>query len=220
MNSQIKSEKEIKKETYNNENQEKIIYRKYNPFLFKKNDNNKKFILSYEIIKFSLIILMVIFGLISLWYATQWEKDSLNSLGINFENHISKLSKEDLEDPNLKEIINSNEYKNMFQLGLVSWHSSKIITSQLISIMVAMSFVGLIFIIPSLVFKRGTIFSIVSSTFILISLIVVLVIFIIGLNEANNVVSIYKELPSKATKDQIIQNINRIAEQVVGKKIK
>ena len=56
---------------------EKIIYSKYNKFIFKTSDNNsfaKQNNLGYNLFKFGLALILAVFILISLWMTTIWQQ--------------------------------------------------------------------------------------------------------------------------------------------------
>ncbi|MBD5423070.1 MAG: hypothetical protein HDR43_01070 [Mycoplasma sp.] len=164
------------------ENKIEIQYSKYNPFIFKKDwSKNKKFNIWYNVFKFSIVILMAIFGIMSLWYVAQWETNTLKNLGID----LSKYG-------DIGQIISEENLMKLNSLGLADFDSTKILNSSLISLLLAFSLVGIIFVIPTLIFKNGTAYSLGSMTITIICLVISMTILFIGLIEQKDIISMYK----------------------------
>lgn len=195
----------MKNESDNLEKDIQKNYSKNNKFIFgNKAHSCKKFKISYNFIKFFIIFIFAIFSLLSLWYVTQWKKDTLKNLGVNFSKFLGENETlENLFEKDKIDLLNS-----ISTLTLTQWKSTNI-TEMLLDVLLSFCFIGLIAIIPSLVFKNGTLFSVISLSFVLISLIIVMSIFFIGIQDQQKVISIYNSTksPSKAKDilDKIIQ---------------
>lgn len=176
-----------------------IEYKKQNPFIFGGNSSNPKFHKWYNFVKFAVVTLTFIFGLIALWYATQWtaieniqdktKTGALLNLSFDLNTYFGFASIEGFDS-----IVNpasefAKQIKEASALGLSEWKSS-IISSGMIDALIAISFVGLVMIIPTLVFKNGTAFSLASLTILFISFAIIFAFFTIGVVDQCKVTSV------------------------------
>lgn len=182
-----------------------IEYKKNNPFIFKNQSSNSKFHNWYNISKFSIVILAFIFSLLALWYTTQWKSETLTKLGVNLNsfNFGADLGWNSGWDGL---ITNANK------LSLNQWVSASSINEAMVNILIALSFVCVISTIPTLVFKNGTILSIISLAVTFISAIIVITLFIMCLNAQMNVISLYQNNDINQLKSSYDANNNRITE--------
>lgn len=182
-----------------------IEYKKNNPFIFKNQSSNSKFHNWYNVVKFSVVILAFIFSLLALWYTSQWKSEALTKLGVNLNsfNFGENLG----WNNNWNDLIN-----NANKLSLNEWVSTSTINESIINTLIALSFICVISIIPTLVFKNGTILSIVSLTITFISSIVVIVLFVMCLNAQMDVISLYQNNDINQMKASYDANNNRITE--------
>lgn len=178
-------------------------YSKNNKFIFgNKAYSCNKFKISYNFIKFFIIFTFVIFSLLSLWYVTQWKKDTLKNLGVNFSKFLGENETlENLFEKDKIDLLNS-----ISTLTLTQWKSTNI-TEMLLDVLLSFCFIGLIALIPSLVFKNGTLFSVISLSFVLISLIIVMSIFFVGIQEQQKVLSIYNSTKKPSRAKEILDKI-------------
>ncbi|MGL4343493.1 MAG: hypothetical protein ACRCRZ_02930 [Metamycoplasmataceae bacterium] len=144
----------------------KIKYSNYNPFIFsEKQKTCPKFKNLYNGVKFSIIFLIAFVALISLWFSTQWSKDTLTNLGYNV----------------------SDQYKSY---GLIDFKESSFKDAMLQSL-IAFSFICLFTTIPMMLFKNGTLISIISIAFGFVILILITIFFAIGLKSQMDIVSLF-----------------------------
>ncbi len=174
-----------------------IEYKKYNPFIFgDKLKTKHKFHLWYNIIKFSIILITIIFGLLALWFSTQWEKGFISGAGYSFinEDMMNSIFNLDLS------YIHSGQTDNNIEVfhpasataTAISEYSlsdfnigNKIYGNNLSlqSVLIAFSFIGIIMTIPSMVFKNGTAWSLGCIGLSFISMVIVILIFAFGLSD-------------------------------------
>lgn len=172
----------LKNDIDQSSNKDQIKYSKYNPFLFKKQFSKKKNNW-YIFLKLSLVILMTIFGLLCLWYTTQWKNsDALKNLGID----LNKFT-------NIRDYVSENNLKKMSTMSIMDFDSISFIKPNVLDIMMAFSLVGLIFTIPTLIFKNGTISSLISLTIILSCLVIAFTLLVLGLIDQQNIINVYKD---------------------------
>lgn len=201
----------IVNESTNVNKYENIVYKKSNPFILGSLSSNSKFHLAYNIIKGIILLLVFIFALLTLWYTTQWKDNTLTNLGIDLQ---SKLGGDATSNPDLVAKI---EQANL--LSLSDWSIAKSsISNSIIDLLVAFSFVGIVAVIPSLVFKNGTIYSVISIAIAFISLIVILVLFFMCISAANPVVQIYRTV-DWTNQAEKIKNIQNILDKVLGTQV-
>ncbi len=159
---------------------------------------------------------MFIFALLSLWYTTQWKENTLVNLGIDLNSKLNLIQSGDgTTNPVTEAILQRVTEANALSLG--QWSSlQNIFNSSIIDILVAFSFVGIVAIIPSLVFKNGTIYSLISMVIAFVSFIVILTLFSICLIHQNEVVQIYRSTGSWENNDLIMANVQKILDLVLG----
>lgn len=183
----------------------KINYSKYNPFVWSdKQKNCKNFRKISLILQLIMATVIAIFSLISLWYATQWGKDTLTHLGIDltkYENFFIGEAPKDLASGTNVMIIAEKDFKAISSLALYDWNTTKWMSVQLLDALVGFSFAGLFLILPLLSFKRGTlVWTIVLST-MLILLIGIIIIFTFGLIDQQQIVSVFNSSNKKNFED-------------------
>ena len=181
---------------------EKIIYSKYNKFIFKTSDNNsfaKQNNLGYNLFKFGLALILAVFILISLWMTTIWQQKgtlitdvdgvitvkggTLNALGIINIASMNQYSGGSLTPDQ----INSMLIKNIFEFSGLN------ITAPIVDSIIAIGFVSLFMLIPILVFKNGTLLSVISLSIGFVLLIIIMTLFFLIINEQSELVQIARE---------------------------
>lgn len=198
-------------------NELKKKYSKINPFCYGiKNSNKKWFNTTYLTVKLVLVLLIGVFGLIALWYTTQWKVNTISNLGLGFDTltvqTISKINATQIENStdwviksieytkvDLSAYLNDELYKTMLTKGLGDFATAGSNYNIMINALIAMSFVGIIFIIPSLSFKHGTLFSTISLSVVFISFISVIVMFSILFSYQMDIVSSFKAIAANST---------------------
>lgn len=185
-----------------------INYSKYNPFVW---SNNHKKCKRFKKITFILAILVAVFAaisaLISLWYATQWGKDTLTHLGIDLTKYENLIIKPDPPKPtallaavNSVTILQSN-FKKLNELALYEWSSTKWMSANLLSVFVGFAFTALFLIFPLLSFKRGTLIWTITIFAMVILSIALIPILVLGLIDQSEEVSIFKNSDKKNLDD-------------------
>ena len=185
-----------------------INYSKYNPFVW---SNNHKKCKRFKKITFILAILVAVFaaisGLISLWFATKWGKNTLTGLGIDLTKYENLIIKPDPPKPtallaavNSVTILQSN-FNKLNESALYQWSSTKWMSADLLSTLVGFSFTTLFLILPLLSFKRGTLIWTITIFAMVILSIAVIAILILGLIDQSEVVSIFKNSDKKNLDD-------------------
>ena len=220
--------KDKKVEDISVDTKEKIIYSKFNKFIFKTSNNNsfsKQNNLGYNLFKLSLALILAAFILISLWMTTIWQKGTpgvllgsgnngtLVNLGVNIES-MNIYDGGLLTDAQIATMLN----KNIFQFSGLN------ITAPIVDSIIAIGFVSLFMLIPILVFKNGTLLSVISLSIGFVLLIIIMTLFFLIINDQSELVQIAREgnyiagLKGNATPQQIIrvkEILNRII-QIVG----
>lgn len=161
-------------EVIKNENIEKVIvYSKWNKLVISKAETSAKKWLN--ILKYGLALLIMIFGLIALWFSAQWQTPNvLKALGID----ISKYSNYVSTDAAGKEINDLITNISKYQL----WDlKGSLLTEAGVQAMVAMGLISLASVIPLLIFRNGTAWSIGSIAVSLTLFIIVISLFSLGL---------------------------------------
>ncbi|MGL4616797.1 MAG: hypothetical protein ACRCUM_01030 [Mycoplasmoidaceae bacterium] len=194
----------------NTETEAKITYSKYNKFLFKTRNNNsfdKNHNLIYNFSKFGLAIVLTVFLLISLWMATIWQKETLAGLNVNI-NAMNNALGGSLD----KTTIDAMLAKNIMQFAELN------INSAIIDSILAIGIISLFVLIPILVFKNGTLLSVVSLSLGFILLITIMSLFFYVINEQGELVAIAREgnflaslgSPSESQTIRLTEILNRI----------
>ncbi|MGL5591288.1 MAG: hypothetical protein ACRDCF_00950 [Mycoplasmoidaceae bacterium] len=186
--SNAKAYSEIKKDNIESivEQEEKIIYSKYNKFIFKTPNNNsfgKQHNLIYNFSKFGLAITLTVFLLISLWMSTIWQKDTLVGLNVNIAAMNTALGGDILT----KEVIAAMNAKNIMQFAGLT------INASIIDSIMAIGIISLFTLIPILVFKNGTLLSVVSLSLGFVFLITIMSLFFYVINDQGELVAIARE---------------------------
>ena len=185
-----------------------INYSKYNPFVW---SNNHKKCKRFKKITFILAILVAVFaaisGLISLWFATKWGKNTLTGLGIDLTKYENLIIKPDPpKSTTLLAAVNSitilqSKFNKLNESALYQWSSAKWMSADLLSTLVGFSFTTLFLILPLLSFKRGTLIWTITIFAMVILSIAVIAILILGLIDQSEVVSIFKNSDKKNLDD-------------------
>lgn len=210
---------EINKENIENssvEIEEKIIYSKYNKFIFKTSNNNsfdKKESLIYNFAKFGIALLLAIFILISLWISTIWQKDTLKGLNINIEAMNAALG---------GSLLSADEIKLMLAKNILDFQGLSVNSSIIDSIM-TIGIISLFTLIPILVFKNGTLLSVISLSLGFVFLIIIMSLFFYIINQQGELIAIGREgnylsgLEDAASLTRLEEILKRIIE-IVGNK--
>ena len=207
---------------------EKIIYSKFNKFIFKTSDNNsfsKQNNLGYNLFKFGLALILAVFILISLWMTTIWQKETpgvlldkgnngtLVGLGVNIQ-LMNQYSGGSLTVEQIALMLN----KNIFGFSGLN------ITAPIVDSIIAIGFVSLFMLIPILVFKNGTLLSVISLSIGFVLLIIIMTLFFLVIIDQSELVQIAREgnyiagLQANATPQETIrlkEILDRIV-QIVG----
>ena len=162
-----------------------IEYKKYNPFIFgNKLKTNHKFHLWYNIIKFSIILITIVFGLLALWFSTKWEETTdegfISTFGYTFlnEKFFTSLGATSSE-------VANNYVNTVLKFKPLDFNVSNSIyflNDALPQLLIAFSFIGIVMSIPTMVFKNGTAWSLGALILLIISMVIIVVIFALVLN--------------------------------------
>lgn len=184
-------------------------YKKHNPFIFgDKNLASKKFRNAYISVKLSIVFLIAIFGMVGLWFTTQWQSNAITNLGIDLNSSTLSFSVwEQGTDGNwtltstqaFASMIGEkasgvvkDTYNNMLTLGIWEFATAQSNYKMMIEAIIGLGFVGIIFIIPSLTFKNGTAYSVGSLSVVFICLVAIITMFSILLNYEMELVNTFK----------------------------
>ncbi|MGL5246362.1 MAG: hypothetical protein ACRC8C_02210 [Mycoplasmoidaceae bacterium] len=214
--SDAKATSEIKKDIIETpiEPVEKIIYSKYNKFIFKTSNNNsfdKKHNSIYNFSKFGLAIVLTVFMLISLWMTTIWQKETLIGLNVNITSMNNALG----NPPHLAQtVIDAMLAKNIMQFAGLN------INVSIIDSIMAIGIISLVMLIPILVFRNGTLFSVISLGLGFVLLIVIMSLFFYVINAQGELVTIAREgnyLAGLLTPTQIeLDRLREILDKIVA----
>ncbi len=165
----------------NEENiQEQInIYSNWNKLIIPSAESNhKKY---FNILKYSLALMITVFGLISLWFSAQWQTENvLLALGIDITNFSSYVTTDDTFG-NLALIEEISKFR-LWDL------SGSILNQSGVSALVAIGIIMMISLVPLLIFKNGTAWSIGTISCSLVLLIIVITLFSLGLSSQSNAI--------------------------------
>lgn len=176
-------------------NEPEINYSKYNPFIWSDRQRKcKKFKKITFILQILLAALVAIFSLLSLWYGTQWGKETLTNLGIDltkYQNFFIGDIPADIKKGTKVMVISKEDFENVSGLALYQWNSTKFLSEGLLNGLLGFSFTGLFLILPLLSFKRGTL--IWTATFLSLALLLIgiIAIFSMGLIDQQEVVRLF-----------------------------
>lgn len=138
--------------------QNPIKYTKLNPYVLGKLYINKKFNTFYKIYKYGLCLFTAFTSLISLWFLTRWQTDSLSSLG------LASITSNGLT---------ANFGNSAFnKLGIGGWNDVYF-PHAYESLLLSLSLINIFVMIYTLVFKNGTVWSISLISFLTITAFVV-----------------------------------------------
>lgn len=154
--------------------QQVITYSEWNKLVVPSAESkNKK---CFNILKYSTALLITVFGLMSLWFSALWQTSNvLENLGIDISKWSNYLSTETSGLNNAELIKKVSEY-NLWDLKNAS------LTEPLLQFLSAASILGMFSILPLIIFKNGTAWSIGSLVLSWVLLIVIVTLFSIGLS--------------------------------------
>ena len=182
-----------------------IKYAKWNPFVFgSRAAACKRFKKWSTFGQLSIVVLIAVFTLLSLWFATQWGKDTLGNLGVDlrkYEGFTDPTIVVNDENKFVNNLISQADFQRISGLALHSWASSSLLTTGGLNALLIFSFIGLFSLIPFLAIKKGTLISTSLAFFLLASLGIILTFFILGLLDQQKVVSIFKKQNFKSLDD-------------------
>lgn len=188
-------------------------YKKHNPFIFgDKNLASKKFKNAYISIKLSIVFLIAVFGMVGLWFTTQWQSNTIANLGLDLKtsslSYVVATKNLDIEGVwngtytlESKALFDgligktgemAKQYKAMSELGLWQFATAKPEYKMMIEAIIGLAFVGIIFVIPSLTFKNGTAYSVGSLSVVFICLVAIITMFSILMNYEMELVNTFK----------------------------
>ena len=155
------------------------VYSNWNKLIIPSAESkNKKY---FNILKYSLALFMAIFGLISLWFSAQWQTQNvLLALGID----IKKLSSYVATDDTLGNLALIDEISQFYLWDL----KGAILTKPGVEALVAMGIIMMVSLVPLLIFKNGTVWSIGSISIGFLLLIIVIILFSLGLSSQSNAI--------------------------------
>lgn len=182
----------------------KIIFSKYNPFVFgdiKTFYSNKRNKMIYNLAKFFIVILISIMAILSLYFSSTWQAELINGVVADKKDIFTKLFAMNLNDfviksPNIYGFLSDAELKQMLNMNIFNIKNT-IFNYDMLQSIVAFGFISIFFIIPILAFKNGSLLSVISMTIGFISITIVFALFIIGLSSYFPILTITKELNIK-----------------------
>lgn len=182
----------------------KIIFSKYNPFVFgdiKTFYSNKRNKMIYNLAKFFIVILISIMAILSLYFSSTWQAELINGVVADKKDIFTKLFAINLNDfviksPNIYGFLSDAELKQMLNMNIFNIKNT-IFNYDMLQSIVAFGFISIFFIIPILAFKNGSLLSVISMTIGFISITIVFALFIIGLSSYFPILTITKELNIK-----------------------
>lgn len=175
-----------------------IEYSKYNPKLpFEMSK------IWWNILKFGLAISLAVFAVLGLYFSTVWQSQANGdkpAIGTLMQMKMIALNGKNLEwtftnifDPPRAEIVALNllapGLSSASLFDLVPWFTNEI----LVSIM-TFSIIGILTIIPLLIFKNGTVCSLVTLTMGSIFVIIVIAMFSVGISAQNTLLDPFNDI--------------------------
>ncbi len=159
-----------------------IAYSKYNPLIIKnkfeqKNNNN-----IYNFFKFSIALSLGIFLLLALWMSTIWQANTISGLGIKLEALNTAGSTAIFTNEQIIEILGGADKIKQPAMNLLDFHSINLNLAWLNSL-IAFGFLSLFMLVPVLLFKNGTLLSIISITLGFLFLVIIITLFSMGISE-------------------------------------
>lgn len=158
-----------------------IIYSEWNKLIIPSAERkNKK---TFNILKYSTALLLLVIGLISLWFAAQWQSPNvLSKIGIDVNKWLNYLSSDDTLGN--AALINKISQYQLWDL------KGAVLSSAGVEALVAMGIILLFSGFPLLIFKNGTAWSLGSIALSWILLIIVISLFSLGLVSQSNAIKI------------------------------
>ncbi len=158
-----------------------IIYSEWNKLVIPSAE--KKLKNPFNILKYGTALLIAIISLISLWFAAKWQTSNmLSTIGIDVTKWNDYLSTEDILGN--KELIASISKFHLWDL------KGAVLNKDGVQSLVAIGILSLISLVPLLIFKNGTAWSIGSITFSWVLLITVIALFALGLASQSNAITV------------------------------
>lgn len=198
--------------------QKVIAYSKWNKLTIHTAELKHKTI--FNILKYGLALLITIFSLISLWFSAQWQTENvLKAIGIDISKYSNYIPS---DDNTLNALVNGISKYKLWNL------QNSLLTESGVQALVAIGLLSLASVVPLLIFKNGTAWSIGSIVLSMVLLIIVITLFSLGLVSQsnalkNNVIAIDGQaaidLINKDIvfwKDKIIQGDNLTFDQIIN----
>ncbi|MDK2819537.1 MAG: hypothetical protein KFW07_01740 [Mycoplasmataceae bacterium] len=171
----------------NVENQQQVIaYSKWNKLVVASAEyKSKKW---FNILKYSTALLITVFGLMSLWFSALWQTSNvLGNLGIDVTKWSNYLSTDASGVANAGLIKIVSEY-NLWDLKNAS------LTEPLLQFLSVVSILGMFSILPLIIFRNGTSWSIGSLVLSWVLLILIVTLFSIGLSSQSYAIEVGNSL--------------------------
>ncbi|MGL4183673.1 MAG: hypothetical protein ACRCRP_00880 [Metamycoplasmataceae bacterium] len=163
------------------------VYSKYNPLLIKKSNENKKVHFSLSIVRFSTAIVLLISLLLSLYFTNIWSTNTLSNLGVEQKAIIDIAN-------NIGVSLVFNGTTPVVSLLSLTEFSSSIFNDAMLNLLIVFGFTSIFLLIPILIFKNGTAWSISFVVLGFIFIIIILTLFSIGVSSQMNIISPFKKL--------------------------
>ena len=186
-------------------------YSKYNPSLFEKHESRRPFIITYDALRYLIVLLMFFFAASALWYLSRWQKNALVNLGVNFNIYSADFT-------NVAKLLSSDVFIEATQFGVSQWVGIAI-SDQMLTTLAGLAGTGITTGLFALAFKRSTLFSFLSIILTLACLIVVATLFSLFFSQTNNVVQPFRNLRQQAVlkEENVIAALKDIVAKVSGK---
>ena len=158
-----------------------IVYSEWNKLIIPFAEKKHK--AKFNILKYGTALLIAIISLISLWFAAKWQTPNvLSTIGIDVTKWNNYLSTEDVLGN--KELIAKIAGFHLWDLN------GAVLTRDGVQVLVAFGIISLSSLIPLLIFKNGTAWSIGSIAMAWVFLVIVLTLFAMGLDSQSNAIKV------------------------------
>ncbi len=158
-----------------------ITYSEWNKLVIPSAETNSKKL--FNVLKYGLALLLAIISLISLWFAANWQTANvLSTIGIDINKWNNYLSTNDTLGN--KELIAAISEFRLWDL------KGAVINADGVQGMVAIGIMALASLVPLLIFKNGTVWSIGSITMSSVLLIIIIALFSLGLESQSNAIKV------------------------------
>lgn len=174
------------------EQDQKIIFSKFNPLIIKSFDKKTRANFWYSVIKFLSAIIIGVWTLLSLYFANLWGANSLSNLGIDFGLTVVNGSDGLATAANIPSLGISIDPNSSIVVGGLSQFSNSSFSEGLRTTLLALGFLTIILIIITLVFKNGTAYSIGFLAISWILFIITFAISILGIQQQTFYVDAFK----------------------------